>query len=110
MSERLIIFSPLFYIWSLFIAKKLRLLESIYQRLQGEERRGVERRGELSSEPGLLLEGPRSGVGAAGWRILREWKLAPGSTSEPVVSGEGAHREVLTSCPHSRILDNGVKL
>jgi hypothetical protein len=40
MSERLIIFSPLFYIWSLFIAKKLRLLESIYQRLQGEERRG----------------------------------------------------------------------
>lgn len=85
MSERLIIFSPLFYIWSLFIAKKLRLLESIYQRLQGEERRG-----ELSREPRLLLEGLLSGVGAAGWRFVRKWKLSIGFICVPVVSGEGA--------------------
>lgn len=90
MSERLIIFSPLFYIWSLFIAKKLRLLESIYQRLQGEERRGEERKGELNGEPRLLLEGLLSRVGAAGWRFLRRWKLAIGFICEPVVSGEGA--------------------
>lgn len=43
MSERLIIFSPLFYIWSLFIAKKHRLLESIYQEAPGEERRELRR-------------------------------------------------------------------
>lgn len=53
MSEKLIIFSPLFYIWSLFIAKKLRLLESIYQEAhrRSEERR-VERRGEARAELG----------------------------------------------------------
>lgn len=90
MSERLIIFSPLFYIWSLFIAKKLRLLESIYQRLQGEERRGEERTGKLSWEPRLLLEGLLSRVGAAGWRLLRKWKLAISFICVNVVSGEGA--------------------
>lgn len=58
MSERLIIFCPLFYIWSLFIAKKLRLLESIYQRLQGEERREVERRvEERRAEQGATSSG-----------------------------------------------------
>lgn len=90
MSERLIIFSPLFYIWSLFIAKKLKLLESIYQRLQGEERRGAEQSGALSREPRLLLEGLLSRAGAAGWRFLTKWKLAVGCICEPVVSGEGA--------------------
>lgn len=87
MSERLIIFSPLFYIWSLFIAKKLSFLESIYQRLQGEERRG-----ELSGEPHLLLEGLLSRVGAAGWRFLRKWELAIGFICVSVVSGEGLQR------------------
>lgn len=109
MSERLIIFSPLFYIWSLFIAKKLRLLESIYQRLQGEERSGEAQRGERSREPRLLLEGLLSGVGAAGWRFLR---VEIGSWLYLCACGfwEGGYREVLTSSPYSLPLDNGVRL
>jgi hypothetical protein len=64
MSERLVIFSPLFYIWSLFIAKKLRLLESIYQEApRRREKRGEERRGEPSREPRLLLGGLPCRVG-----------------------------------------------
>lgn len=96
MSERLIIFSPLFYIWSLFIAKKLRLLESIYQRLQGEERRGEESgAGSHISWKGLQV-GDLYGSGNCALALfVCLWFLGRGL------------QEVLTSYPCSLRLDNG---
>lgn len=102
MSEKLIIFSPLFYIWSLFIAKKLRLLESIYQEAQrrSEERRGEEWKGEERQELSWALASPgkdcsrKSGLQVGDlFFFLRKWDLTIGFICMPVISGGGGSTE-----------------